>query len=164
MKHLKYLTVFTVLGIIITGCLKKETYPDEPSIELKEIIMRNDSIQGIILGYIDGDGNFGLEEGEYANDSDCRKKYNLFIDPFELRNGTWVNVSEDPCGPNLPLYYAAPWVKPTGQIPTQKGEIKFDLMYPFYELNEYDTIRLEIYIVDRSNNKSNVISTQPFRK
>ncbi|HEY8404916.1 MAG TPA: hypothetical protein VIK71_09945 [Flavobacteriales bacterium] len=165
MKHRRYTIVFAVLGILAIGCLKKESYPDEPSLVLKELIMENDSIKAIVLSYIDGDGNFGLEENEHANDTnDCRKRYNLFIDPYELRNGNWVNISEDPCGPNIPLYYAVPWVKPTGQIPTQKGDIKIDLMYPFYEINEYDTIRLEMYIVDRSNNKSNVVSTHPFLK
>jgi len=123
----------------------------------------------LYLDFIDGDGNFGLEEGENDNLPDaCVKRYNLFIDQYELQDGIWVNVTNNPCAndENTPLYYSVPWAKPAGQIQTQKGEIKIELSTNWYIGLEgpHDTIRFEIYIRDRDQNESNRITTSYYLK
>lgn len=156
-----------VFAVILASCLKPDDFPSEPHITLNRIDIDAANQATLYLNFTDGDGNFGLEPGENTDLTDaCVKRYNLFLDPYELQSGTWVKVTHDPCldEDNIPLYYTVPWAKPKGQIQTQKGEIKVELGDGWYESNDYDTLRMEIYIVDRDFNKSNVIVTEQYIK
>ncbi len=173
MTHVKKtpLTLFFtgLLGIILPtlGCLKADEYPKEPRITFKRMEIDSQNRATLYLDFTDGDGNFGLEPGENTQLPDsCVKRYNLFIDPFEMQHGAWVNVTDDPCisSSNIPLYYSVPWAKPSGQIPSQKGEIKIELSDGWYKVNQYDTLRFEIYILDRDFQKSNVLTTPIYLK
>src|SRR5690606_20833961 len=116
----------------------------------------------IYLQFTDGDGNFGLEEGDTMGPFEpCIRRYNLFARYFELENGAWVDKTVDPCfNPNLvSYYYIVPWAKPSGQNQTQQGEIKLDMGNMWYEESPFDTVKFDIYIVDRDFNESGVVTT-----
>ncbi len=158
-----------IFSTLISACLKPEDYPAEPRITFNRIDFDAANNATLYINFIDGDGNFGLDEGDYEDLPDaCIKSYNLYVKQFELQSGTWVNITPDPClsENNLPLFYRVPWVKPTGQIQTQKGEIKVDLKDYWYTtvVSPHDTIRFEISIADRDFNISNVISTGNYLK
>ncbi len=162
-KHRYWLVFAATISILSFGCLKREDYPDEPSISFKRIDFAADSTAQLYLDFIDGDGNFGLEESDWDMSADsCRLRYNLFLRQYELRDGVWTDVTPVCDG----LFYRVPWAKPTGQIKTQKGEIKINLFDFWYSsvISEFDTIRFEIYAVDRALNKSNVITTDYYLK
>lgn len=154
-----------MMCILSFGCLKKDDYPDEPSITFKRIEFAADSTANLFIDFIDGDGNFGLEDSDWDMSADsCTLRYNMFVNQFELQNGEWTNVT--PGCEVFRLFYRVPWAKPTGQIQTQKGEIKINLYDFWYTAidSEFDTIRFEIYITDRALNKSNTIITDTYLK
>ena len=51
--------LFIFLALIVTSCLKVETYPDEPSVEAVRMTVSSDSAF-VEVDFIDGDGNVGL--------------------------------------------------------------------------------------------------------
>lgn len=158
--------IIVSLAILLASCLRVETYPDVPSIEAVRLNTSGDT--GIVeVDFIDGDGNVGLGQNDTSGVfSDCHYKYNLFCIYQELRNGQWVQVSEDPCfNPNaVPFYYRVPWATPPGQNKTQKGTITV-LMYPGYYLaSGFDTCRFMVQLVDRDLNSSNTMYSPVYIK
>lgn len=152
---------------LLFGCLKPEEFPNEPRITFKSIEFDEFNNAILRIDFTDGNGNFGLDEGDFEGRPDsCVTGYNLFIRQFELQNGNWADVTSDPCldPENIALFYRVPWAKPSGQIKTQKGEIKVDLDQGWYLESDFDTVRFEITIMDRDFNKSNVLTTDYYLK
>jgi len=168
LKKSKILFVFAASCILaLNSCLKPEEFPNEPRITFKSIEFDQFYNATLRIDFTDGNGNFGLDEGDFEGRPDsCLTGYNLFIRQFELQNGNWTDVTEDPCldPENIALYYRVPWAKPSGQIKTQKGEIKVDLYQGWFFDNDFDTVRFEITIMDRDFNKSNVLTTEYYLK
>lgn len=153
-----------LLASCMAGCLKKEEYPDEPVISLQSFTIVPDSAI-LVFNFTDGDGNFGLKETDFIDSADCPKNYNLYSEYFEKINGQWVWIELNPCtNPNAqPFYSRVPFAEPTGQFKSQKGEVRV-VMDDYYLDSEYDTCKFEIHVVDLTQNKSNVITTQEFVK
>lgn len=158
-----------ILLVILAGCLKKKELPAEPKIVSYRFEIAPDSAV-LYLDFTDGDGNFGLEDGDTSGIfAECiYRDYNLYAEYFEMRNGIWVYEPIDPCDgpfpdPSAPFYYKIPWVKPTGQNQTQEGRITID-MNDWYLDSQYDTIKFEVKMVDRLLNESNTITVGPYIK
>lgn len=156
--------IFILLIALLSGCLRKEQYPDEPRIAFDRFTVEQDSAT-LVFTFTDGDGNFGLTDTDFTDPTDCPKNYNLFCEYFEKINGEWVWIELNPCvNPNVqPFYSRVPFAEPSGQFKAQKGEVKI-VMDDYYLDSEYDTCKFDIYVVDLTQNKSNVISTQEFVK
>ncbi|MCC6600388.1 MAG: hypothetical protein IT223_06905 [Crocinitomicaceae bacterium] len=166
MQRIRRILAVVIVLSLFASCLKRTEYPDEPTLKFKSLRTTADSAI-ITLEFIDGDGNFGLGQGDTAGIfDDCLKRYNMYCEYFEQQNGVWVHRKIDPClNPNaVPFYYRIPYVEPTGQVKSQEGEIKV-VMTPFYSLSgAFDTCRFEIHIADRSFNTSNTIVTSSYLK
>jgi hypothetical protein len=166
MKRWSFLLIILLTGAV--SCLKDKQLPDVPQLTTSSFEF-TETGGAMILGFTDGDGNFGLEEGDTSGVfSDCIRSWNLYAEYYELRNGIWTREVIDPCdGPfpdnDVAFYYAIPWAKPTGQDQTQEGEIRID-MNTWYLESEFDTIRFEVKIVDRAMNESNTIVVGPLIK
>ncbi|MEZ4799018.1 MAG: hypothetical protein R2809_04405 [Flavobacteriales bacterium] len=163
MKKILFLGAFSLA--LLNSCLKTEVIPTIPEIKFNSIQNFGDSIN-ILIDFTDGDGNFGLEQGDTSGIfDDCLRTFNLYAEYYEKVNGEWVHTSLDPCAnPNaVPFYYRVPWAKPTGQNPTQKGTITL-AMKTYYFPNDNDTLRFDIKIVDRDMQESNTISTAEILK
>jgi hypothetical protein len=164
--------VFVILAallgfsLVFQACLKGEEYPPEPSLIFKELRTTGDSAI-VRFDFTDGDGNFGLNQEDTSGVfDDCLRRYNMYLEYYEWRDGQWVQVPIDPCvNPDaVPFYYRIPFVEPTGQIKSQKGEIRI-VITPFYYLpGVHDSCRFEAHIVDRAFNESQVVRTSVFRK
>jgi hypothetical protein len=156
-----------ILGVLtFTACLDVESYPKEPTLSSSSVIVQGDSAI-LKISFIDGDGNFGLNEGDTGGVfSDCLHQYNVLADYQEKQNGVWITMSDDPCvNPNaIPFYYRAPWVQPPGQNKTQKGTISVLLFPAYYLLSNFDTCRFKVRICDRDFNYSNEVYTNEFVK
>jgi hypothetical protein len=151
--------------------LESESFPDEP-----RLLSGRLDVAGIaatmVLSFTDGDGNFGLEEGDTSGlFAPCIRRWNLYAEYYRMQNGQWVLEPIDPCdGPfpdaDVPFYYVVPWAKPTGQDQTQEGEISIDI--PIWNLgnveNGFDTVLFKVKIVDRDMNESNVVEVGPYVK
>lgn len=152
---IKYPLIWSLAGILLlSSCLKGVQYPPEPVIELISVVF-TDSIEpqlgnkmyiGLItFGFTDGDGNIGVNQGDTTE--------NMFVHEIGIVNGE----HQAP----IDLSYTIPYLTPDGQNKSLKGEIDVEL---FLEPappkpHVYDTVIFELYIVDRSNNKSNIITT-----
>lgn len=161
-----YFLLFFLVIFTLTSCLEVETYPKEPSLSGASIVIQGDSAM-LFADFIDGDGNFGLNESDTGGVfSDCLHQYNFFADYQEKHNGVWITMSEDPClNPNaIPFYYRAPWVQPPGQNKTQKGKVSIVLYPAYYLLSIYDTCRFKVRVCDRDFNFSNEVYTNEFIK
>jgi hypothetical protein len=151
------LAVFTSLFI---SCQKPESYSVVPEIKLLYIRVHDTTvIEGssqknvtIDFSFVDGDGDIGYD----TTNTDTLHKDNLFFTTYQKRMGVFVNVDSLN---KSPLSYRIPYrdiMARTGQNKTLKGSIKIELEQ---QLIQYDTIKYDFYITDRSLNKSNVETT-----
>ena len=82
--------VVLLFGLMLSSCIEKQQYPDEPIIEYKDFLITTNA-QGFdqtgyfIIGFTDGDGDIGLDQGDtlapYNPGSDYY--YNFFITIYE---------------------------------------------------------------------------------
>lgn len=141
-----------ILAAVFASCQKSKNLSDIPRITFNSLTASKypsglDSTAVLNFDYEDGDGNIGslLENPppEYRN---------LFVNYFLLVNGIWTE-------PVLPVGFdaAIPNLTPKAKDKAISGDITYNLILPPNAKN--DTIRFTVYIVDRLNNKSNVITT-----
>jgi hypothetical protein len=75
-----YFLLFMFVVLVLSSCLEVETYPNEPSLSAASIVIQGDSAI-LNADFIDGDGNFGLDESDTGGVfSDCLHQYNFFAD------------------------------------------------------------------------------------
>lgn len=164
-------TIIIILVLLISiSCKKYEEYPPEPLLEFTDFLILRDTAgidqRGIIkMTYTDGDGNIGLNDSDTVAPYD----YNLFIKYFELQKGVFKEIfliTPNYINDSTVIYDTAtfngriPILTPAGKNKAIRGEIE-DTLFINNPLSVYDTIKFEVYIVDRDLNKSNTISTPP---
>lgn len=145
------------LAFVALGCGPKEEFPIEPRITFKSFV-QGDNGAKLTISFTDGDGDIGLDPSDsgYPYDSASTYYNNFFLHYEELQNGTWVR-------PELELEnnYRIPRITPSGQNKTLKGDITVDLFWPIRPGSPYDTVRFEVFIVDRALHESNRVITDP---
>lgn len=139
-----------------SGCLKIEELPDTPILKYNGFVVQGDTLGILQLSFQDGDGDVGLNPGDTVGPfhRDSIFYHNLFLDYFELVNGTWVKLDV-----SVPFYYRIPQLDPVGQNPTLEGDIDVELVPFFDPTSPNDTFRFEAKLVDRSFQFSNVVRT-----
>lgn len=160
---------FLLITLALTSCKDYEKYPMEPTVEFIEFTILRDALgidqRGIIhIAYTDGDGNIGL----YPHDTVPPYDYNLFIKYLEQQNGVFKeiflvtpNYNDSVVTYDTATFNARiPILTPAGRNKAIRGEIE-DTLFINNPLSLYDTIKFEVYIVDRDLNKSNTIATPP---
>jgi hypothetical protein len=165
---MKRLLILFGISSLFWGCLERVSFPDEPQLSGGRLDIAGTSAT-MVLGFTDGDGNFGLEQGDTTGLFEpCLRRWNLYAEYYEKQNGAWVWVPIDPCdGPypdsDVAFYYVVPWARPTGQDQTQQGDISIDM--PVWNLpSDFDTIMFRVKIVDRDMHESNVVEVGPYIK
>ena len=160
MKRLLLLTLL-LLALLLSACRKPEKYPVEPQIEFVSLVANEDADNGtdvcLTFKFQDGDGDIGLNDDDILAPFDTSSiyYYNCFIKYFEKQNGEFVEV-ELPSTLNMRI------PRLSDNTPESiSGEIMLELFAnnPF---SPYDTIRYELYIVDRALNHSNTITTSEY--
>ncbi len=148
-------------------CTEKIEYPIEPYIEFTSFIKLNDGSgidnRGILeFYYTDGDGDIGLYDEETQPPYD----YNLIIKYFEQQNGEFKEVfityfnEETQEIDTVSMNARIPILMPVGKNKAITGTIQDTLFINNYS-SPFDTIRFEVYIVDRAFHESNTITTPP---
>lgn len=164
------ISFFSLILVITMSCKKYEQFPPEPVLEFTDFILLRDTAgidqRGILkFNYTDGDGNIGL----YDYDTLPPYDYNLFIKYFEQQKGVFKEIfliTPNYINDTTIEYDTAtfnsriPILTPAGKNKAIRGEVE-DTLFVNNPLSKYDTIKFEIYVVDRDLNKSNVISTPP---
>lgn len=157
--------------LVLAGCLKENEIPPVPAITFNSIQPTSGGIE-VWVDFKDGDGDFGLEQGDTTGVfDDCLRQFNMYLIYQEKQNGVWVDNGDaipgslDPCinDEAVPFFYRVPWAKPTGQDQSQQGTIKL-AMTTYYLPSAFDTCRFQIKIVDRAMQESNVIYSTEFLK
>ncbi len=147
------------------ACKKPNQFPPEPSISFKDIYTVQSTTgfdQNIIvlLDFTDGDGDVGLRSpGNNDSIFDNPDSTNLYFNDYivkiaEMKNGQWFTGHP---WDTVNLSGRIPYLTPDLSYKSLKGEIKRELPVPPALVN--DTLRFEIYIIDRSLHKSNIITT-----
>ena len=159
-KRLLLLTPL-LLVLLFSACRKVEKYPVEPHIEFVSLEPINEPDNAmdvrLIFKFQDGDGDIGLNNSDLQAPFDTSSiyYYNCFITYFEKQNGEFVEV-ELPSTLNMRI------PRLSDDYPeSMSGEISLDL-YANNPFSPYDTIRYELYIVDRALHHSNTITTTEY--
>jgi hypothetical protein len=152
--------LFVALLMLVATCRKPDKFSSVPAIEfvsLEPYGGESGTDVRLIFKFQDGDGDIGLDENDTKPPYDTSSiyYYNCFITYFEKQNGEFVEV-ELPSTLNMRiprLSYNTP--------ESISGEIGLELFAnnPF---SPYDTIRYELFIVDRALNHSNTITTSEY--
>lgn len=155
--------------ILLSSCLKVETYPNEPTIEYKSFEVFQDSAI-VTISFTDGNGDIGLETGDTLGNfaPDSFFYYNAYLEYYEFMNGEWVKGTADPAGNNFPtsdtivFSNRLPNITPIGQNKALKGDIKLTLEPNYFNpiSNYNDSIKYKIFIIDRALNISNTVETE----
>lgn len=161
MRRVCCFMAFLLLLFVATCCRPQEKYPVEPAIEFVSLEAiadeENDKDVRLTFKFQDGDGDIGLNETDlyFPFDTGSVFYYNCFISYFEKQNGEFVEV-ELPMTLNMRI----PRLSEQSEESIE-GEIYLDL-YAKNPFSRYDTIRYELFIVDRKLNYSNTITTSEF--
>ena len=121
-------------------------------------IYQNPSV--MVISFTDGDGDIGFNEGDTLppynyNSVDFNKYYyNLLLYYYEKNDDVWEEVELI-----VPYYYRIPYLTPTGQNKSLKGEIEVSISLP---ANRPDSIRFDIELIDRALHSSNILTSPVF--
>lgn len=157
-KGLKIALAAVTVLTVLAGCRKEEKFPDEPRIAYARFEQFTDS-SSLTITFTDGDGDIGLSDTDVNPPFDTGSTFynNLFLKLEGRRNGEWETPPFD-----VDLNYRIPYLTPTGQNKTLKGEISVALSNSVLAIgqgtggsNIYDAVRFEIKLVDRALHESN---------
>jgi len=155
-----------LLALSVAGCLPEPAFPDEPTLAFIAFEEEPDGGRELILAFTDGDGDFGLDQGDTLVPdfcASCPYHQNLHCEYEELRDGIWTWIPLDPEAGQVPFYYRIPRVTPSGANPALNGTIAVE-MPTWYLATPFDSMRFRLTIWDRALNASNEVVTPAFRK
>jgi hypothetical protein len=152
------LLLFMTVGL--SSCLKNVDYPNRPDVEFLGMYFNPnatsviDSLGAVSFRFTDGDGNLGLDDGDSDGVFALGEPYyyNLFIRYFEKRNGQFEEFVTDP-----PFHVRFTRLSSAGVGNSLEGTM--DVRIDARPGSPYDTVRYELYIVDRDLQHSDTIVT-----
>ncbi len=155
-KYFKNIALLIGLSVLVLACNKLETYDNRPIItESSYSLLQNasgfDTSLVLKFTFTDGDGNVGLSNSDTMPPYD----FNVMIDYFEKRDGKFTKIlipgSTDTLNFNSRI-------KEFGSKNPTKAEVELKVNISVVIA---DTVKFDYYILDKSLNKSNVITTGP---
>lgn len=159
MKHKNHSVIFAaliVLTFIVLSCRKEKEFDRTPEISFKSAA-KSDSLHfKVVVGFSDGDGDIGFEEGDTLPPYNPGSVYyyNYYLKLFYKENGSFKELITP-----VPYSYRIPLITPGSRNKNITGEIAVDGLYFSTGI---DTLKCEVYIYDRALNKSNVVETDEF--
>ncbi|MFL5754572.1 MAG: hypothetical protein ACJ76F_14260 [Bacteroidia bacterium] len=177
MKQLpKYFFFLLLAGLIFPGCLKKESYPNEPVIEFKSFQAYDSYNALLVYKFTDGDGDIGLKADENLTltGADSTYYYNLYIQVLHKDNTGQFVYSLIPYTQTIQtdsglvtltkidsglIRQRIQYVENTNKNKALKGEIYVDLKNGYRQSTSHKTLKYRFYMYDRSKNKSNVVES-----
>ena len=162
MTRVKWSLIFVIsLIFLFNACVKREKYPDTPSIDLVHFISVFDSgkyaIRGIMtISFTDGNGDIGYFDRDTISPYDTAGPYyyNYVITFFAKQAGIYHQIDLQP-----PFSVRIPVLNTEFPGKAITGTITDTLNLSTIPPTMYDTIRFEAFIYDRALNRSNTIQT-----
>ena len=149
----KIAVLILITSLVLNSCKKQVCDDPVPFIEFKEFIQKTDKSAKLVLNFRDCNGDIGLTQADTVEPY----KFNLYMEYYELQNGTWVNLV-----PLIPYYYRIPVLLKDGREDNTEGEIEVTIP-TYYRPNtpsySFDTIKFEVKILDQALNESNIVET-----
>jgi hypothetical protein len=179
-KIILYFFGFSILAGSILSCdlITGPDFPDNPKIYFKSIEKRRiqdrlgnatDSVN-IAVKFEDGDGDLGIAAEEIGNPPFHRQDsvpdgqggyiktpnrlyYNYYVQSYRKTNGVFIPFENVPTlnGQYPPLN--------EGKKGPIEGTLYYGTLFPILLTPPNDTLRFDVYILDRAGNTSNVVST-----
>lgn len=167
----KYILIFLIPITFLLSCRKPPNYSDTPAIEFKSIskdLVFDEDIQAyvdsisITIEFQDGDGNLGLDNSDVENSPIYVNEFvnNYFVDVYKKVEENWELIDFESVGSTPPnARFPRLLVEAVGPIDgdLNRAIILTSIDTPILQPN--DTLRFEIYILDRDFNQSNSITT-----
>ncbi len=147
------------MSFLIYACKKNTDFSEIPSIAFEDFYFITDSgVQQVAIlefSFEDKDGDLGIDDNNQTN---------LFIRYFEKQEGTYdqLVIETDTTSDTVNFNGTLPNMTPAGQTRAIYGTIEDTLSFIKHNPYPNDTAYLEIFIKDRSGNKSNIIQTPVF--
>lgn len=136
------------VSLSFVACNKDGDLSPIPTIEVMGVAIENngfkDTAATVTIYFADGDGDLGVY------DDGTQKQNNFIISCFEKKNDVW--------GFLIDLSAPFPTITPTGSNKSIDGTI--DYLMPLPPNVSNDTLRYELYIIDRAGNQSNKVTTE----
>jgi len=146
-----YLLLCAVVIIAVSSCIPPKQCDIEPAIAYEDFFVLGDSAI-LIFSFKDGDGDIGLKETEIT----APYEYNCFLTYMEKKDGIFVADSLP-----IPFWYRIPYTDTEDEKRCVSGNVEIKITPTYYNWlsADSDTIKFEIYILDRALHKSNIIET-----
>jgi len=143
-----------MLSMLAFSCKEELEFPDEPAIKLvSEVTTVEQNQLGtdvhrtiLTFSFTDGDGDIGLSEVQTEAPFD----FNLFVNRIAIKDGVEQN-------PEF-LKFRIPELTPGPGNTAIQGELDVQLDLISLLFTE-DSLRYELYLLDRALNSSNIITT-----
>lgn len=154
----KYGLLLVFISGFIFSCRKEKTFPVVPVITFKSVNVYDLNKFKVTLGFTDGDGDIGFrpQDTEPPFDTSSVYYHNCFTRFFEKQNGVFNELTFF-----IPYNYRIPSITPDERNKNISGDIEINVD-GFFPTKTNDTLKVELYIVDRALHKSNIITTDEF--
>lgn len=165
MKRLfKILTLF-IFVVALSACPEPSENPTTPFLTMKYLYL-SDTVDALenpvkrftfVFDLLDGDGDVGLRTADTTGvfHPDSLYHYNCYLDMYDVNDNDTALVEL-----NAPLQFRIPYLEPEGGNKNLEAEVFLDVdMTIGTQLLEYEYVLFELYIYDRSFNKSNTIQS-----
>lgn len=156
-----YFTVCAIAAGSLFGCenIVGPDFPDTPRISFQSVRKfrvkdrlgnATDSVS-IALKFQDGDGDLGLTIEEVTENP---TNYNYFVQAFRKVKGEYTEVVFTPT-----LSGQFPVLNEGKKGPIE-GTLYYGTLFPILFSPANDTLRFNVYILDRAGNQSNIVTTE----
>lgn len=154
------------LSLAFISCEQNQKFNDIPNLQWRDAGIRylgdsadNRRVLDLTVYFTDGDGDIGRDASSNGNDTCILSDYDQFLSRFDLFiyyyekvNGQYIEIPpSDSC---LPFHNILPNLTPIGQNKTLEGDITTPFDYSNYPLNNTDSVKFELQLVDLAGNKS----------
>ena len=159
MIRLYGITFLLVFTLILSSCRKESNFSIVPELRFKEYQATPDSLK-IVLEFTDGDGDLGLDDGDTLppfNPSSFAYN-NLFLYYQVKTNDSTFTYFVKNGTDTVRFWYRYRNITPIGQKKVLEGELVASLPAP-YSVPGVDSFRYEIFMLDRSLNRSKSVFT-----
>lgn len=156
----KPIKLFMASGMMLilfsTSCRKEKQFDKTPQVTFKSVEQTDSTGFKIVIGFNDGDGDIGFEEGDTLPPFNPGSiyYYNYFLKIFYKENG----ILKEYITP-FPYNYRIPTITPGSRNKNITGDISLDV---FFFPIAFDTLQCEAYILDRALNQSNIAASSEF--
>jgi hypothetical protein len=159
----KIIFIGLLLGITATSCKKSACQEQIPELAYLSfsIISEDSSEYRLTYSFSDCDGDLGMSpDGSIKDENGEVQTNNIFITPFYMENGVWIEKVYKEGFPGLDN--KIPILGNSSANPSLDGEFDRDINLVASDLGEYDTLMFKCKILDNAGHYSEEVESPGF--